>query len=124
MRDDLLVLDPVEVAWFVSALEFLEKLAIRARMALPPAVAAQKSALTQHLSRVGGRVDTTTRPITELDSHTEIDASEAAERLGISADAMRKACRSGRFGGVARKHHGRWFIPLADIEAMKGERTA
>ena len=129
MRDDQLVLNAADVAWFVSALEFLEKLAIRARMGLPPSVAATKNVLAQHLSRVGGRADATPRPVVSrvVDPEDEwIDTATAAEHLGLTEEAVRKACRTGRFTGVARKHHGRWCIPQADIEAVRDrkERTA
>ena len=32
-----------------------------------------------------------------------IDTATAAEHLGLTEDAVRKACRTGRFTGVARK---------------------
>ncbi|CAN5407689.1 hypothetical protein BH09ACT7_BH09ACT7_05040 [soil metagenome] len=127
MRSDL-ALDDGEVAWFVSALEELERLSARQGRPLHASVGLRKRDLVSYLaSRAPGRVDTTTRPLPGLVTETdeEIDTTEAADLLGLTEGAVQKRCRpGGQFAGVARKHRGHWMIPVADVEAELGTKGA
>jgi len=119
VREDGLWLEYREVVWFAGALDMLAKYAKRAGCAVPSSVISVRAHLDTYLgSRTHGRGDATTRPAAELLVHPEdVDANEASERLGITADAVRKACRTGRFAAVARKQRGQWRLPAADVEA-------
>lgn len=121
MRDEGLWLEPEEVAWFSAALETLTKYAGMARCSVPPSVPPMRVALESFLAgRAGSRLNATTRLLADLLADPdEVDAAEAADRLGVTVDAVRKACRSGRFRGVARKHRGRWMIPTVDIDGRR-----
>lgn len=118
MRDDGLWLDYNEVVWFAAALDEMARYAARAGSVLPPSVITVRAELHAFLSsRASGRGDATTRPLVELMADPdEVDARNAAERLGLTPDAIRKACRAGRFKEVARKRRGRWMIPAEDVE--------
>jgi hypothetical protein len=77
------------------------EVARRCWIALPSAIRERKSILLGYLaSSASGRVDATTRPLAEAvgDDHGElIDTEEAAEMLGLTTGAMRRACRDGRY---------------------------
>lgn len=125
MRDDVMVIDADDAIWLVAALSLLEELV--KRRGHPPVVSLdeKKQTLTAFLRRVDGRADTTMRPDSAALAHdSDIDVllgtEEAAGVLGLSADAVRKACRSGRFAHLARRSGGRWWIPrsaLAEVAA-------
>lgn len=120
MQSDGLWLDVEDAAKLQSALEALETLAARSGYALGREVAVMKQGVAAFLGRVAGRADATTRPpVTQIrDADGElIDVEEAARMLGLTADALRKACRTGRYASVARKVRGRWMIPAADVSA-------
>lgn len=122
-RDDVLVLDAVSAAWVLAGLELLEELVVRRGWALDASVPAVQTRLREFLGRAAGRADTTKRPSAvpiSDDGRGYVDATRAGELLGISADAVRKACRGGRFQGVARKTRGQWLIPVdAVIETIE-----
>ena len=45
--------------------------------------------------------------------------TDAAARLGLSTDALRKRCERGKVGG-AYKLDGRWWVPVADVTGSTG----
>jgi excisionase family DNA binding protein len=65
-------------------------------------------------------------PATEMahrpqpDASSELTPSEAAARVGVSPQAIRKACATGRL--PARRIGGRWVIAADDFELWKTRR--
>lgn len=129
MRGDLLTLVPEEAALLQSALETLERWAVARGYPLAPDLALIKRDLASYVaSRAPGRVGATTRLERESVPHPGgerfVDTEEAALMLGLSSDALRKACRAGRFAGVARKSRGRWMILASVVEAEAAGKAA
>lgn len=120
MRSDGMWIDAAEVAWFAAALDTLVKFAGRAGCVVPPSVRPMREQLQTFLDgHAGGGVDATSglSPGAVFDSDGQwIDAGEVADMLDLTASAVRKACRTGRFAGVARKHRGRWWIPTECVD--------
>ncbi|WP_285033873.1 helix-turn-helix domain-containing protein [Mycolicibacterium sp. lyk4-40-TYG-92] len=118
MRDDGLWLDADDALLFAGALKLLDWALKKRGHNTPPDIAAAQRKLEEFIaSRVESRVDATTRPMADWMANAQLmDSTEAAERLGLTPGAVRKACRSGRLQGVARKELGRWMIPAADVE--------
>ena len=52
--------------------------------------------------------------------HRPAPLGEAAARLGLSTDALRKRCERGRVPG-AYKLDGRWWVPVADVTGPTGQ---
>lgn len=124
MRDTLSLV-PEEVAWFVSALDVLEALAAKLNQPVHPSVAPVKRDLARYLeTRAPARADARTRGLLGMVAHDEVMTDKAAARLGLTEDAVRLACRTGRFVGVARKQRGRWVIPAVVVEAEAQRRGA
>jgi hypothetical protein len=124
VRDDVLVLDAADAALLVAALERLERLAVHRGSPIEASVVRVKRELTQYLTRVATRADARTRvPFGVAGNDDFVDIATAAQRIGISEDALRLACRSGRFAGVAQRHNGRWQIPAADVAADARRRS-
>ncbi|ALI26566.1 hypothetical protein XA26_27260 [Mycolicibacterium fortuitum] len=117
-------MDPAEVVWFAAALDLLVKYSKRAGCVVPSSVPTVRSELQTFLdSRADSLADATTRPPRVAVLHPDgewIDVEEAAQMLGVSADAVRKSCRTGRFVGVARKWRGRWLVPAESLELHAG----
>lgn len=106
-----------------AALEDLERRTLRDGVPLPMVYARMKSDMAEFVGRVRGRGDTTTRPVSAavLDAGDELlTVEEVASMAGITCDAVRKACRQGRFALAARKVCGAWRIPRADALAVLG----
>lgn len=120
MRDEGLWLDPTEVVWFAAALDHLVKYSKRAGCVVPPSVPRVRSELQTFLeSHADSLADATTRPSSVSVLHPDgewIDTEEVARMLGVTAGAVRKACRQGRFAAIARRHRGRWWLPAAAVE--------
>lgn len=124
MRDQI-GLAAHEVALVVAGLEKLERLAAAGGGGICRELALLKLDLSSWLaSRVDGRVDATTRPaaapVVHAASGEFIDTQEVAEMLGIAVDSARKACRTGRWRGIALKVHGRWMLPVEEVEGRGG----
>ncbi|MFL0288803.1 hypothetical protein ACJH6H_26530 [Mycobacterium sp. SMC-21] len=123
MRSDGLWLDTEDVAFFAGALALLAELVKQRGQLIPPEVVEAQRKLNQFLkSRIDVLGDTTLRPPAGwlLDADV-VDVSAAAEQLGVTPDAVRKACRGGRFKRVAQKELGRWMIPAADVVRVRSE---
>jgi hypothetical protein len=117
MRDDVLVFDAGDAAWLLALIERFEQLSARMGVPLPRSAPEVKRYVASYLSRVSGGVNVTTRPPIGRIEHTEVDTGSAAALLGITPAAVRKRCETGIYRGVAQKRHGRWWIPVEDIEA-------
>ncbi|OBB33060.1 hypothetical protein A5792_11565 [Mycolicibacterium peregrinum] len=118
MRDDGLWLDADDVEFFAGALLLLDTWAKRLGYNTSQQTQSVRTRLTEFLeSRAAGRADATVRPLSGVVADAGVvDATEAAEHLGLTPDAVRKACRTGRFAGVAQKRLGRWTIPATELE--------
>lgn len=118
MRDDGLWLDASDVELFAGALKLLDWLLKKRDHTMPPDVAVAQRKLEEFIaSRVESRADATTRPMADWMVDADlVDSTVAAQRLGLTPGAVRKACRSGRLQSVARKQLGHWMIPAAHIE--------
>jgi excisionase family DNA binding protein len=53
---------------------------------------------------------------------TECTVREAARRLGVRLDVVYASLWAGKL--AARKYRGKWFIPLAAVEARRQSRNA
>lgn len=125
MRDELVCRLTVEEAALLQvALETLERWSAAKGAALSGEVAMLKLNLATFVGRAVGDVEATMRPDLARGPHDEdfMDSKEAARVLGLTVGAVAKRCRTGVFGGVARRERGRWLIPAADVLAMKGAR--
>lgn len=122
---DLLGLTLEEAALVVAALEKLERLSAAGGGLLIVDLARLKMNLASWVaSRVQSRADATTRPTQAPVVHSAgegfVTCEEAAEMLGIAVDSARKACRTGRWRGTARKVRGRWMLPVEEVEGRGG----
>lgn len=129
MRDDCLVFDDDDANWVALSIRLLEALAAEScKRGAPVRLGADHYHRRDKLqgwlaSRAAGRAQTTKRPATGATADDEfIDTSEAARRLGMTADAVAKRCRTGQFKYVARKVRGAWMVPAADIDAELDRR--
>ncbi|GAB7069785.1 hypothetical protein H7J06_15615 [Mycobacterium hodleri] len=125
MRDDLLVLDVHDAARQLAALETLERLTAARGGRILADVARDKQMFARFIAtRVAARDDARTRGLDGPAAHdARMDSRTAAECLGITEGAVRLACRSGRYAGVAGKKRGRWSIPVADVDAEVARRA-
>lgn len=50
-----------------------------------------------------------------------LGTAKAARWLGLSERAVRDMCQKGKFEGAWQPagHHGKWLIPLCDLEAVR-----
>lgn len=120
MRDDVLVVGAEDATWLIAALAMLEQLVARAGHPPVPSLGEKRRVLAEFVGRVDGHADATTRPGSGALAHdSDIDAllstEEVSSMLNVTADAVRKACRTGRFAYVARRAGGRWWIPRSAV---------
>lgn len=117
MRDDGLWLDADDVEFYAGVLTVLDTLLKRLGYNGSDQTRVVRSRLEAFLNgRADGHAAVTTRPpLAEVPDADHMDANEAAGQLGVTAGAVRKACRTGRFQGVARKQRGRWMIPADEL---------
>lgn len=119
MREELVYRMPVEEAALVQAsIEQLERVAVRQGSLVSRDLAVLKSDLAAFVGRAAGRADTTMRPPSPVDGDDVLIGTEEVARMtGTTEDAVRKACRKGRYANAAKKIRGRWYLPAVDVIA-------
>lgn len=101
-------------------LDVMQALAARCGLRADSRTVEIRELLEGLIARAGARVDASTRVQLEDLPQAEaglVDTATAAERLGLTEDTVRWHCRQGRFAKVAIRRGGRWWIPVADVEA-------
>lgn len=119
IRDELVFrLSVKEAALAQAACEEVERVAVRQGSLVSRDLAVLKNELAAFVGRATGRADTAMRPPSPASGDDVLVGTEEVARMtGTTEDAVRKACRHGRYRFAAKKIRGRWYLPAVDVLA-------